>query len=616
MLRRRPQVAVPPPRASLIAAATRVQLDGSSWKGWKFGDQKWQEEAWRHYDICGEMRYGANWIGQAVSRCRLFICEVDDAGRPGPEVTDDKIARIAEVMFGGPAGRAEAQRALGINLTVAGEGFVVAEAVKDKKKDIWYTASTSEISRSGERIVVKRSHVFGGGKTELQEGKDLLIRVWTPHPRQHDFADSPTRAVLPILRELEQLTKYVFAQIDSRLAGAGLLLLPDSIDFPRGDDEDPEGIEGFMAVLTRAMSAALTNREDAASLVPVMATVPAEVVDKIKHLTFAGDLTEAAKTLREEAIRRLALGLDMPPEILLGQGDTNHWNAWIIEESSIKIHIVPVLARIADALTTAYLMPALEALKIKDPERYTFWYDTSPLTQKPDRQGDAMTVWTPGLISDQSMRAAGNWSEDDAPDEEERLRRLATDLIKAQPALISDAGLRRLAGLPDDVGQAPAEPGMEALPAEEYEPPPELVDEETPPELPGTTAEQDDAADSSTLLSAAMLDIGADMVVRRALELAGKRLVDRRARVAGLDRDLPAHARHTRMRVLDHAHAQTLLAGAWEHVPALAGRVGADEGRLAEHLRVYCTELLLRGAEHDPDALSMWLRMMMGDGSR
>lgn len=608
---RRAQVAVPP-RASLIASATRVALDGSSWKGWKFGDQKWQEEAWRHYDICGEMRFGANWIGQAVSRCRLYIAEVDEAGRPGPEVTDTNIARIAEVMFGGPAGRAEAQRALGVNLTVAGEGFIVAEAVKDKKKDIWYTASTSEISRSGERIVVKRSHVFGGGKTELQEGKDLLIRVWTPHPRQHDYADSSVRAVLPILRELEQLTKYVFAQIDSRLAGNGLLLLPDSIDFPKGDEEDPDGIEGFMTVLTRAMSTALSNREDASSLVPVMATVPAEVVDKIKHLTFAGDLTEAAKTLREEAIRRLALGLDLPPEILLGQGDVNHWTGWLIEESSVKVHVVPVLTRLADALTTAYLTPALEAIK-KDPEKYTFWYDTSPLTQKPDRQADAMTVHGPGLISDQALRTAGNWSEDDAPDDEERLRRLATDLIKAQPALISDAGLRRLVGLPDDVGQAPEgeAPVEDTTDTTDYETPPELLDEKTPPELPATTG---DAPPEDDSMLASALDVGADMVVRRALELAGKRLIDRRARAAGVDRDLPAHLRHTRMRVLDHAHAQTLLAGAWEHVPALAERVGADSGRLAEYLRLYCTELLLRGAQHEPGALSMWLKMM--DGGR
>lgn len=605
LLRRRQPIAVP---QAIVAAATQIALDGSSWKNFKFGDQKWQEEAWRHYDICGELRYIANWIGNAVSRCRLYVAEVDDSGRPGEEATDPDIIAIAETMFGGPAGRAEAQRALGIHLTVPGEAYIVAESVEKADTDIWYVASTTEVRRNNDKIVVDRSNIYGGGKRELEEKKDLLIRVWTPHPRRHDLADTAVRAVLPILREIEQLTKHVFAQIDSRLAGAGLLLLPNEIEFPR-DENDPNDLQGFMQVLARNMGAALSSREDPSSLVPVMAKVPGEYVDKIKHLTFETPLTEAAKELRQEAIRRLALALDVPPEILLGQGSANHWSAWQIEEAAVKVHVVPVVSRIADALTSAYLTPALKILG-EDPERFTFWFDTSPLTQRPDRQAEAKDAHALGLISDKAMRQAGNWSEEDAPDDDERQRRLVIELIKLNPAFAADPKMKEIAGLPPEVLEAP-----EALPQVAGEDP--LVRPPTsavgpapapPDQGRGLPARPQDTGTPAQ----AALEVGSDIVVRRAMELAGKRLLTRTARVEPKCQATPAHLLHTHLKVLNDAHATNLLAGAFDYVPAIAERAGANPSRLTTLLDIYCRELLLRGVAHDAEALRMWLSMGMG----
>jgi hypothetical protein len=597
-----------------------MKLDGSSWKGWKFGDQDWQKEAWRHYDLCGELRYVANWIGNSVSRCRLYVAEVDDVGRPGEEAESDEIQAIAETMFGGPGGRAEAQRALGIHLTVPGEAYICAESVAAADKDIWYVVSTSEIRRQTDKIIVERSHVHGGGRYELTS-EDLLLRVWTPHPRRHDFADSPVRAVLPILREIEQLTKHVAAQIDSRLAGAGLLLLPQEIDFPKADG-DPEGVEGFMKVLARNMAAALTSREDASSMVPVMATVPGEFVDKIKWLTFETALTDVAKDLRQESIRRLALAMDVPPEILLGQGSANHWSAWQIEESAIKVHIVPVLNRIAEALTAGYLAPALKVLG-EDPEKFCFWYDTSPLTQRPDRQAEAKELHAAGLLSDQTLRETGNWSEDDAPDQDEDQRRFARELIRLNPMLLADPTLKELAGMPAEVLEQ-ADPAAAAGGTPVEEPPPEepLAGEgdRALPEAPtngASPAQQGLAAAGlldpsayrlASVLHDMALEVGSDLVVRRAMELAGKRLLTRAARVEGRCQDIPAHLLHTQLKVLNHTHATSLLVGAFDPVSDLADRVGVNTDQLTSLLDIYCRELLLRGAPHDPAALRMWLR--------
>ena len=53
----------------------------------------------------------------------------------------------------------------------------------------------------------------------------------------------------------------------------------------------------------------LQNRNSAASIVPLIAKVPGEWVDKVRHITFDSPLDPMAKDMREEAIRRIGLGM-------------------------------------------------------------------------------------------------------------------------------------------------------------------------------------------------------------------------------------------------------------------------------------------------------------------
>jgi hypothetical protein len=62
-----PQPPTPPPTA-LTAASVKDVDQRRRVENWRFGDQAWQMEAWRMYDIIGELRKYANWIGAAVAQ--------------------------------------------------------------------------------------------------------------------------------------------------------------------------------------------------------------------------------------------------------------------------------------------------------------------------------------------------------------------------------------------------------------------------------------------------------------------------------------------------------------------------------------------------------------------
>lgn len=635
-----------PPNA-LVGAAVPINLtDSASWQMFKLGDHRWQWEAWRHYDICGEMRFVVNWIGNAISRCRLYAADIADDGTVGDETEDDAAKLIAETMFGSPASKAQAQRLMGINMMVAGDVFIVAEGYQQTgadgqpDRDKWYVCSSSEVFRRGDDIMIRRSITHGGGTYKLDPKKDLLIRVWNPHPRRHDAADSTVRAILPVLREMEQCTKRVFAELDSRLAGAGLLLLPDNIDFPR-QPQDPAGdplppsIEGFTQLLQRTMATSLQQRDSAAALVPIILQASVEALDKIKHLTFDSQISSEIGAMREAAVKRMAMSLDIPPEVLMGMGGTNHWSGWQIEESSIKIHIEPLLIQLADALNIGYYQPALKAAGVKNPEKKTLWFDIAALTVRPNRSDQAMQFAEKEFISAKAARDNAAFTDDDAPDDEELKYNLVKALVMAQPAYAGDPNVQKILKLPpismpappappalpdggdlmpgdpgyDTAGTEPADAGNRALPQL-----PSVADAEagnvaTPARKGGQKLGALAAAASTNRLD---VFYAADSAVRRALEIAGGRLVPgpQRAQYA-----VPKHELHTQ-RVPTEDRVPALLAGAWVHVREQAPKLGVDPDGFEDVLRDYCTTLLIRGLAHEPSMLQATLDFNHGELQR
>lgn len=581
---------------ALTGSVAPVELSAQSWRDYRFGDRAWQAEAWRLYDITGQLRFVSNWVGNSVSRCRLFVAEVDESGEAGQEAEDPDVASLAAGPLGAGPAKDEALRLAGINLFVPGECYIVAEADGlGPGDDRWFVVSGRQVKRMAGQIIVKRSALHGGGEMMFREGVDLMLRCWTPHPADVDEPDSPARSAIPDLREIEAIRKREFAELDSRLAGAGLLPLPQEIDFPASDD-DPPGLEGLQAKIGRAMATSMADRSSASAMVPIMFKAPAEHIDKIKHITFWSELSSQLLPMREAAVRSLAQSLDIPPEVLLGLGSSNHWSAWAISEEAVTTQIVPVLSRIADALTQGYLRRALEHLG-KDPDAYVYAFDTAPLTTRPNRAADALNFWDRDLISDEATRLAGAFA-DSAPTPAERVQRIILRAVQANPQLLAEPIVQQILDLPPLTAPAPA-PGPAPRPGPGPQP---VEDEESPPDR---TPQTDEPGGQAAITAGAAPDPAvaavASMAVHRALELAGGRLVSHRER----DRypGTPRHELHVRHGAVTKERAETVLRGAWDSLPTVAAELTLDAEELQRLLHGYCCELLTRGMAHDRQLL-------------
>lgn len=621
------------PARSLVASALRFRFDDSSYNSYRFRDESWQRELWRLFRVTPELRFAASWVGQCCSRVRIYVANIDQLGRVQGETKNKKISALSDTLLGGPASKAEHLRMMGIDLTVSGECYIIGRPGDDRtRRDKWYIVTPTEFRR------IRGSNgdwdwAWGpkGAPLRLDLTQNIVTRVWTPDPERIWCADSPARSCSLILRELEQLTKMVASEIDSRLIGAGLLVIPNDLELP-AEEGTTNNAESLMVRLATAGAASLRGEGTALAVLPHI--IEAQDPDKFRHVTFSTEMSKTSPELRKECIERLGVGMDMPPEILTGTGGENHWNSYLIEGQGIKTHIEPIMNRICDALTEAYLVPALELMD-EDPSRYTYAFDTTPLIVRPQRTQDALNLFEKGEISGEALRETAFFRESDAPNVEERARRLIVEVLLRDPQLFQNQAIREAAGIPDSVipqlsmvaptaqsiGLGPGGGGSGPPPPM---PPPTGIQSELPPPIPdtlgnvgapprqpgGAVGRPPDNSPPPTGLSASAMStqqmgivVVAEATVRRALELANKKNLDKHTRNRWPD--VPAHELHTRNKVEDAANANRLLLGAFSQLGSMIEVVADDFDTqpLLRSLTKYCTTLLVRGVAHEPPML-------------
>lgn len=616
----------------LTAATATVELGReSAWASWKFANREWQIEAWRLYDIVPELRFLAGWIGDSVSQCRLYVTRIDETGEETGEVEDRRISEIGAQPLGSGSQRDDNLRLLGVDLAVGGEAWVVGEGALTDDPKSWFVISGSQIHRNGDLISIRRPLSAGGKVLVLTDGADVLIRAWRPHPNDIWQSDSPTRSAIPALREIELLTKREFAELESRLVGAGVWFLPEGIDFPRGEG-DPEGMTGAMAMLQRAAAENIREQSRASSMVPIIATIPDNLLEHLEKFKdpsrFWSQLSEQILPMKEKAIIRVAASFEIPSELLTGLGNSNHWSAWAVSEEGIK-RCRPYLATIADTLTRGFLVPALERAGYADADQYAYAFDVAPLSVRPNRLPEALELWDRFLITDDEAVRAGAFSEEDMPTEQEKLKSLLFRSVAKDPALLADPGVQAALGMyaPIAIGTPAPTPAIEEAPAEDdteapkQSPPSEPASEpvgETPPGTSARGSVQELAAliesDRQTIsamysrwASAHLSAIACEQAVLRALEIAGGRLAthaDRRGRYAGTAK----HELHVRAGGVERDRADKALEGALSHVPRLAKKLGVDPLELEGCLRDYCSTLIEHGIAHSDDLLAQSLQ--------
>lgn len=564
------------PPNSMVASAMKMTGVRTVWQP----KEGWQSEAWRLYDAIGELRFSANWVGRVLSRARLVIVKKSSLGT-WEEVKAGPAVDALDALFGGNDGQAQMLKQFGVHFFVPGECYLVGRAPREDRneygnEDIWEVVSTEEMQNGGP-TGWQINFDDGLPPVFLDKETETVIRMWMPHPRKRMLADSPVKAQLNNLRELELLSRRVSAQARSQLAGNGLTFIPSEMSFPPDpDNPNQTAADALMNQLGAVMLEAIADPTSPAAVVPTFASAPGEYIDKVNHINFWSPFDEQLPGLRKESIGRFAVGIDTPPEVLLGTADMNHWGSWQVEESSIKVTVEPLLEILVNCLNVGYLWP------ITQDKDQRIGYDTSQLRLRPNRSKEAIELWDRGELSSEALRRETGFDESDAPDEQEYIHWLLSKVASGSAT-------------PEMVSQALAILGVEGVESDEQamreaRPSPSL-EEHPVRELPERAAASASIYDKS------------EVIVYRALERAGNRLRS----LKQVRPDCPAYAAYM---FIDcgPGDLDKVLEDAWSIIPTVMPNIPDFERAVIAHaLDTYCRNLILTKKPHERNEMERYM---------
>lgn len=385
--------------------------------------QPWQIEAYRYLNICGEARYSAALFASIAARAEIGVSEPHALARKAVWVTSGpEVEAFAELA---PTVRERSKLIYDYMLhrVVAGECYLIGRDRQEsdpeyswrKHEPVWEIVAVTELRRIGDRWEVR----FDNNDWVALAESEPILRIWDGDPADRREAWSPFRSMLPTLREIEWLTKHIFTQVRSRLLSAGVWFIPDNITFPPPPPDAVNGgaeaiaemneAEQFMISLASSGMQQLEDEEVAFPTIVMADSLALAQVDQSKLIQFWSEIDDKAMTLRADAVRRFALGMDLPPEQVLGSsglavsgaggsaGSVNHWGVWANEEQTISAHIEPALDDFTAALTSGFLRSAVEGTD------KVIGYDTASLRLRQDRSREAIELYDRGALKAEVM---------------------------------------------------------------------------------------------------------------------------------------------------------------------------------------------------------------------
>lgn len=426
---------------TITGSGARLDLSSEKTaKSWRRRHKEWQDEAWHYYDTIGEIWFAQQFVGHCLSRVRLFAALWDpkNPDQPPQPIDGENTAAMTAINPMVPQAVAEVERwksgngghgplmqDFGVNLGNAGDCALVGRQVDGVEK--WDVYSTDQLSTNSQgQFIIKNDPDDANDVEILEPGKSYVTRVWRPHPRWKSQADAPMRAVLDHCDELSILGRQVRSVGRSRLQN-GILLIPTEASVtsvnPNTGIASGEGRQdAFWQDLLAAFTTPIMDEGSASAVVPFLVKMKGELIEHVKHLQIERALDPIMIEQRQELIKRIANGLDIPAQILLGLSDVNHWTAWQIDEQTYKAHIEPLVLLIVNALTVGAMWPAMTDRP--DRRNLCVWFDPSQLVGHPDHAQDAKDLHAAIVISDDALRKATDFKDTDAPSPEERQRRV------------------------------------------------------------------------------------------------------------------------------------------------------------------------------------------------
>lgn len=396
-----------------------------------------QKRAWGYYGFpgspvlpVGEVRYVVGWHADQMTRLDwdVYINGTDNWKVTVPSSDGTDPTTITTVGDDGEQDLSGASREL---LDLIGWNDANIRAVDTNL----FVGGEGDYARFGDRWRVV-SVVEPKRKQVMADADESVPFIW-PHPADPKKPDAPLFSVLELLDELEWLNRQASTQSRQRVMFSGILATADGLEGQDG--------KSFWDVWNETLSARAMDPDDM-SPIRLSGAVdgPVNLVkDGLNWIMppFGYDATIDRRVVA--GIQRLAYGLPIPPEILLGMQAQSRATAFQVEENAYRAHIEPpawMVAQVAEDALTAIL------------DDVTVEVRPNPSAMLARKQSVEDVKWarTEGLVTPAYTREVLSIPEDAAPDEDMDGVPVGSRPVESDPANVAaDEPVAAAARTPD-----------------------------------------------------------------------------------------------------------------------------------------------------------------------
>jgi GNAT superfamily N-acetyltransferase len=446
-------------RGSLTASARVVTPDQGKALAKKVRARGWQLASFTYRVAIPEVGYVMRFLGNNSTHIRLYagdrrgddVVELDDgygwlpAEDGAPPVYDpdalppDLVAMARDALDrltgSSPSGGGAAILAPIVQAFEGpGECWLVGRYDPEADVETWAVHSISEVTAHEGRYPgtpadgprgywrLTTGEGYNAETIDLDPATTTVIRLWTADSQWSSEPDSPMRSLVGTCERLLLIDRANDAVLRSRAAGNGFILMPDEMGFGAAPEDDPDAPDetDFQRDMATQLTTPLTQDGSAASVTPGVIYGPYAYLDRIRHLTMERPLDPKLAETEARLLTRLGIGMDVPPEVLTGYADVNHWNVAQVSEDTFKLHQEPVTIKAVEALTLGYMRSVLldagwERALV---DRVVSWFDPASLIAPRDQRDAANDAFDRGQISGKAYRRLLHLDEADAPEVE------------------------------------------------------------------------------------------------------------------------------------------------------------------------------------------------------
>jgi hypothetical protein len=405
--------------------------------------QRAGRDAWKWYNDIGEVHYSISRSARIGGYCEFFAAEFGPDGKVVETLDTGAAAEIAQGFYsayGGVRGLVERYYTL---LKVPGDmylldlddGYHLASPDElDVQSFSWWSRQRGAL-KDVRLITVPTAYGVGaGGSGRDQEQfsrvvkpKQFVGRIWSPSKRYVDVPESALHALDTECEALRDLTLSIKAQLRSRFALAGLLVLPPGMSMAtsaKGARVAGQISHSTVDLLVAAMTRNVKRLDDAQALLPIiMTSAHRDDAEKIKHIIMDRKIFETDLELRRELIGRILQSLDSNQDSVKGGSEQSHWGQWAASDDERRVAVGPDLESLCWSATRLVMQRKL-------PENFPrkgnvgFWYDLSRAAMRSNMQEDGRQAFDRILVGDSAARRMSGIAESDAPTNEERVRQV------------------------------------------------------------------------------------------------------------------------------------------------------------------------------------------------